>query len=211
MALNSKNMAQTVNIFDAVPAPEKKDYFKFEKVGDEVQGTYVQRIDNSIDGYNNPQTLVDLLQADGTVKTVSIRNTKTGLLEELNKVKLGQIVGFKFTGTKDNPGKQPTKFIRLVHDPKFVDQEWLDAQNNPTAGLNVNDIFPDAPAAPVAPAATTTAPLTDADKIREIALLAKTKLGANTSEEVKSKVIDKTGLEFTTLNLDIILEKLKTL
>jgi hypothetical protein len=37
--------------------------------------------------------------------------------------------------------------------------------------------------------------------------LAKSKLGATTGEEVKAKVIEKTGLNFETLNLDIILEK----
>jgi hypothetical protein len=53
--------------------------------------------------------------------------------------------------------------------------------------------------------------VSDADKIKQIADLAKTKLGATTGEEVKTKVIEKTGLLFVPMNLDLILEKLKTL
>jgi hypothetical protein len=222
-----------VNIFDEVDYETTRSYFKFAVIGDKVQGTYVSRDDNTVDGYKNPQTLVGLLQPDNSVKTVSIRHNKVGLLEELDKVIFGQIIGFIFTGTKDNPGKQPTKFIRLVHDPKFVDEAWLaarkkedEAANDPTAGMTPNDIFGTTPAAvSPAPAATVTvdasvetllaasaAPvMSDSDKIKEIAVLAKTKLNANGVEEVKTKIKESTGLDFVTTNLDAILAKLKTL
>jgi hypothetical protein len=221
-------MPQNVNIFDEVDYETTRDFFKFTNIGDKIQGTYVSRNDNSIDGYKNPQTLVGLLQPDGTVKTVSIRHTKAGLIAELDKVIMGQIIGFIFTGTKDNPGKQPTKFIKLVHDPKFVDEAWMKAreaeENNPTAGMTPNQIFPGTQETPsVSPTiqvdaaieaslATPTAPVvSDSDKIKEIAALAKTKLNANGVEEVKAKIKEKTGLEFVTANLDAILAKLKTL
>jgi len=230
-----------INIFDLVDYETSYDYFKFVEVGDKVQGTYVSRNDRSVDGYQNPQTLVGLLQEDGTVKTISIRHTKVGLLEELDKVRLGQIIGFTFTGTKDNPGKQPTKFIKLVHDPKYIDETWLTEYNkrqaelaNPTAGMTVEQIFPTEPVAPAAIAATAvpTTPtattistseleaslavgspesMTDSEKIMEIASLAKTKLGALTTEEVKVKVLEKTGLEFSVANLNQIMAKLQAL
>lgn len=216
-----------VDIFNEVDYESTKDYFKFTNVGDKVQGTYVSRDDNSIDGYHNAQTLVGLLQEDGSVKTVSIRHNKTGLLDELDKTKFGEIVGFIFTGTKDNPGKQATKFIKLVHDAKFVDEAWLKEQEklaNPTAGMTADQIFPDktpasleadlvaalTPSPVVAPVATEPA-ISDSDKIKEIASLAKSKLGANGAEEVKTKIVEKTGLEFVTANLDAILTKLKSL
>ena len=206
---------EKVDIFSVVDYDTSKlDFFKFVNVGDKVQGTFVSRDDNSVDGYKNPQTLVGLLQEDGTVKTVSIRHNKTGLLEELDKVKLGQIIGFVFTGTKDNPGKQPTKFIRLIHDPKYIDEAWTkenEKKENPTAELNISDIFPDAPKAPETPTVVAPAEVSESDKIREIALMAKTKLGATSAEEVKTKIAEKTGLEFITANLDLILEKLKSL
>lgn len=204
-------MAEIVNIFEVIDS-SPKDYFKFVNVGDQVQGTYIYRNDNSFDGYNNPQTLVDLLQTDGTVKTVSIRHNKIGLLKELDNIKLGQIIGFTFTGIKENVGKAATKYIRVVHDPKYVNEEWLKEYKakqakfeNPTAEISVNELFQEATPAP-APA-----PTTDVDKIKAIADLAKAKLGATSSEEVKAKVVEKTGMELTSLNLDLILEKLKAL
>lgn len=209
---------ERVDIFSVVDYDTSKlDYFKFTNVGDKVQGTFVSRDDNSIDGYKNPQTLVGLLQDDGTVKTVSIRHSKKGLLDELNKVKLGQIIGFVFTGTKDNPGKAATKFIRLIHDPKYVDEAWMKEQEkkeNPTEGMTASELFPSTPATSndvINAALGATPVVSDGDKIKEIAGLAKTKLGASSAEEVKSKIIEKTGLEFVPSNLDVILAKLKSL
>ena len=133
------------NIFDKIDVEERRNFFRFNEVGDKVQGTFINRSE-SIDNYNNEQTLVDLKQSNGEVITVSIRNNKTGLLNELNKVSLGQIIGFAFTGTKDNPGKHATKFIRLVHDPKYVDEAWLKEEKEKedvTTGKDVDDLFDD--------------------------------------------------------------------
>ena len=215
-----------INIFDVVDS-SPKNFFKFEKVGDKVQGTMISRNDNSIDGYNNPQTLVDLLQSNGTVITVSIRHSKIGLIKELENIKLGQIVGFLFSGTKENVGKQPTKYIRVIHDPKFVNETWLkeynaklEKLNNPIAGLSVNEIFPSTPdtqeihvpITPITPiASTVSAPVSDSEKIKTIADLAKAKLGATTGDDVQKKVVEKFGLEFSVANLNTILEKLKSL
>lgn len=238
---------ENINIFDKVDVEETKNYFKFNEVGDKVQGTYVSK-QESIDTYNNPQTLVGLKQADGTIITVSVRHNKIGLLNELNKASLGQVIGFVFTGTKENPGRQPTKFIRLVQDPQYTDKEWLAEQakkNDITAGMTPQDLFPDAPAVtstvaaapaqttePVAapapvdmpagtPVATPVTPtpvetpaaptMGDSEKIKAIAELAKEKFGASTAEEVKAEVMKNTNLEFTIPNLDIILEKMKSL
>jgi hypothetical protein len=64
----------------------------------------------------------------------------------------------------------------------------------------------------LAPAPVATEPvMSDSDKIKEIASLAKSKLGANGAEEVKTKIVEKTGLEFVTANLDAILSQLKSL
>lgn len=207
-----------VNIFDEVDYESTKDFFKFTNVGDKIQGTFVSRDDNSIDSYKNPQTLVGLLQADGTVKTVSIRHNKTGLIDELDKCAIGDIIGFVFTGTKDNPGKAATKFIKLVHDSKFKDEAWLANQGkaeDPAAGMTVDQIFPSTAesleaslAAAVKPEVTVK---TDSDKIKEIASLAKIKLGATSTEEVKAKIAEKTGLEFIPANLDAILAKLQSI
>lgn len=197
-----------VDIFDAVPEQERRNYFTFNNVGDGVQGTYIGRNDNSVNGYGMPQTLVTLKKKDGEIVTVSIRHSKTGLLKILDTVKLGQIIGFKFTGTKDNPGKQPTKFIRLAADPNIVDKEWLESQKN---GIKTS------PAPVVAPKGSveeeiklpvSDKPLTDEEKIRKIAEIARAKLGAADEVGIKAVVMEKTGLAFIKINLDLILERL---
>jgi len=213
-----------VDIFAEVGTGETRNYFKFATVGDRIQGTYIKRDDGTKDSYQNPQTLVDLLTEDGTIKTVSIRHNKTGLLDELDKCNIGDIIGFVFNGTKENPGKQATKFIKLIHDSKFRDEAWLKAQEgqeNPTAGMTPETLFRSAPAAqqadPMVAAleASLTAPAvtvrTDTDKIKEIASLVKTKFGAVTSEDIKSIIMEKTGLPFLPMNLDNILVKLNSI
>jgi hypothetical protein len=215
-------MPETVNIFDVVDYEDSRDFFKFVNVGDKVQGTFIKRDDNSVDSYKNSQTLVSLLQPDKTIKTVSIRHNKVGVLQELDACTIGDIIGFVFTGTKDNPGKQPTKFIRLIHDPKYRDEVWLAEQvkvENPTAGMSAAQIFPDAPTAsgPVTAtelnleASLASAALSDTDKIKMIADIAKSKLGATTAEDIKNKIVEKTGLALLPINLDAILTKLNAI
>lgn len=186
------------DIFDAVPEPETRSYFKFEKIGDGVQGTYVGRDDNTVNGYGMPQTLVSLKQPDGTVKTVSIRHSKVGLIKILDTCKLGEIIGFKFTGEKPNVGKQPTKFIRLAHDPKIVDRAWLDGQ-----GVAV--------AVATKPVAVAKAVDNNEDKIRQVIALAKTKLGATDETSIRTLIMEKTGLAMININLNLIEERLKSL
>lgn len=197
-----------VDIFERVPEPDRPNYFKFEKIGDSIQGTYVGRNDNSVNSYGAPQTLVTLKMKDGENMTVSIRHSKIGLLKVLDTAKFGQIIGFKFTGEKANPGKQATKFIRLAHDPSVVDEEWL--KENEGKYTNPTPMNPTPAAAPI----TTTANVPASDneaKIKQIISLAKTKLGAVDEESVKSKIMEKTGLAFINVNLDLILDRLNTL
>lgn len=212
------NQDPVQDIFEAVPQQEARDYFKFEKIGDGVQGTYVGRDDNSVNGYGFPQTLVFLKQKDGSVKTVSIRHSKVGLIKILDGCKLGQVIGFQFTGEKANPGKQPTKFIRLAQDPKIVDAQWLAEQGmaapqaTPSLATATATVAPSrlATAQPVA-APVVSAPVDDTeDKIRTIIALAKSQLGATDEASVKQLVMEKTGLAFININLDLILQRLQT-
>lgn len=76
---------EKVNIFNEVDYESTRDYAKFVNVGDKYQGTFVSRDDSSKDSYQNAQTLVGLLQDDETIKTVSIKHNKTGLIAELDK------------------------------------------------------------------------------------------------------------------------------
>ena len=204
---------EDTNIFDRVPQQEKREYFKFTTVGDSVQGTYISRDDNSVDGYGNAQTLVGLKQKDGKVITVSVRHNKVGLLKILDSAKLGEVMGFKFDGTKENPGKQPTKFIRLVHDAKIVDTDWLNSRG--TAQAAVNTVVPPVVSAPVSVAPTSMLKETpvnaDEEKTKKIIMFAKSKWGATDEASIKQMVMEKTGLAFIKINLDLIVSRLETL
>lgn len=200
-----------INIFDIVPEPERHDFFKFEKIGDSVQGTYIARNDNSINSYGAPQTLVTLKKKDGALITVSIRHGKVGLLKVLDGVSLGQIIGFKFTGEKPSvsgSGRQPTKFIRLAQDPKIVDEEWLKEQVNPQRTVFVAPVTFTAPTTIKPVFVPTSNPSTNDEKIKRIIELAKTKFNATDETSVKQQVMEKTGLAFININLDLILERM---
>ena len=103
-------------------------------------------------------------------------------------------------------GFQPSKIVKLAHKAGLVDEEWLNEQKqmknsftNPTP----------TPATPVTPAPLDLPFLTDTDKINQVANMVKAKFGEMTSDQVKEKVLESTGLALVIQNLDLIIERLK--
>lgn len=118
-----------INIFDSA-TPQNGEFFAFKKVGDAVQGTYIDK-KTGIDGYNNPQTIYVIKDADGKIWNIGFKDTSTIIHERMNGIHMGQIVGFKYDEereSKKNPGLNKAKIIRVYADPKFVDTVWLDEQ-----------------------------------------------------------------------------------
>ncbi len=123
-----KSMAE-FNIFDNVKHYKGK-FFQFKTVGDQVQGTYVDK-QQGLNSFGSPQTIYVLKAANGEINLVGIPDSHTKMHEKLAEATLGMIVGFKFEGQAPsrNPKAKPgtmTKFINTYFDPKFVDQAWLD-------------------------------------------------------------------------------------
>ena len=54
-----------IDIFDAAP-PLQGEFFKFQVVGDKVQGTYID-YQEGLDGYNNEQAIYVLKDAEAKV------------------------------------------------------------------------------------------------------------------------------------------------
>ena len=204
-------MNNNFDIFNAVEVPtgELTPFAQFKEIGDGVQGTFVGRKDGQINQkFGHVETIVLLKQYDGNLIQVSIRENKTFLLNEVNKCKLGDIIGFKFTGTRPSQKGNPTKVIVLVRDENLVDKEWLAEQSkrvdslraqleesNPmSAGQKLEQELPF---------------VTDSDKILKISTVIKTKFGVSSEEEIKDKVLSETGLAFLPVNLDLILARLK--
>ena len=128
-------MNNEVNIFD-VTHPQSGDFFKFQNIGDELQGTYIAKR-RAVDTFGNDQTIYAILDKDGKVWNAGFRDAQTIIHDRMNTVKFGQIVGFRFEEERDSRVKPGTKakIIRIYADSKFVDNEWLSQQSQfSTAG-----------------------------------------------------------------------------
>jgi len=224
------------------------DYFKFDVVGAAVEGTFInKRVVKNTMKNDEPQNVYTLLKENGDIVDVY---GKPGIDEDMKAVSLGQIIGFKFTGTKEakKPGWKDTKIINVYSNKRLVNKQWLEENKDwieeerilktSTAPAPDTDIAtPASVAAPAMPATATDDlgpvnsvdevvksktteelfPVTDVKEpsqeevIAEINKIAVDKLSATDTEDVKTKVMEKTGLAFIPGNLNAILEQLRTL
>lgn len=136
----------SIDIF-ANATPMDGEWFKFKKIGDSIQGTYIDAR-NGVDGFGNQQTIYVLLDQAGKVWNLGFRLTATVIHERMKGVKPGQIVGFRFDEERDSkrtPGVK-VKIIRVYADTKVVNQEWLENHKDsgtqftpqPSASANAN-------------------------------------------------------------------------
>lgn len=128
-----------VDIFNEAKEKVMPQWAKFVNDGDSVQGTYVGKILGQKDGYGNEQIIYQLLQEDGKIVNVGFGLNKKVLHQDMEPVKFGQIIGFRFKGTvsvKDKRTGRPVnvKDFALHQDPKIVDANWLqeNKDNMPT-------------------------------------------------------------------------------
>jgi hypothetical protein len=216
-----------VNIFEEASEKEIPQWAKFVKAGDSVQGTYIGKIVGQKDGYGNEQIIYQLLQDDGKVINVGFGLNKKVLNMDMATVNFGQIVGFRYKGTiqvKDKFGKPvAVKDFGVHQDSSIVNEVWLakhknnmpevvkaaepiikqDVGSNAKQSLDefveeLNDNSDDD--VPFSSPGS----LTVEDKLLVIEKLAKEKLGAVTAQEIKDKVMEKTGIAFIATNYDKI-------
>lgn len=112
-----------VNIFDeAKPGV----FFKFEKVGDSIQGTYIGKIKGR--SKFNEQIIYIIQDKSGNVWNVGFPINRGIIHERMNSILFGQIVGFRLDEMRPTDKGNDAKIIRIYADPKFIDKEWLKAQ-----------------------------------------------------------------------------------
>ncbi len=193
----------------------KGNWWKPKQIGDQIEGTYIGKrmVPNSLGG--GEQNAYDLkvtsdvtsegknVPGEGAVWTVF---GKPAVDSQMRYIKMGQIIGFKFTEKipAKRPGMNDTHKIQVYADVNVVDKEWLEsaeAQDAQEAQASETPTDAGAPAAPATPAEKTTE-----QKIEEISALAKTKWGIEDPNAVKTKVMEETNLAFVEANLDKILE-----
>ena len=121
-----------VDIFKDTKEKIMPGWAKFVDAGDSVQGTYVGKIVGQKDGYGNEQIIYQLLGDDGKITNVGFGLNKKFLIQDMEQVTWGQVIGFKFKGlisVKDRrrPGKMvDVKDFALHQDPTIINKKWLE-------------------------------------------------------------------------------------
>lgn len=209
---------QSVDIFESTKNQPKSRWASFPQVGDNVQGTYVG-VREGVDSYDNEQFIYELLdRKNNEIINVGIKKTKIPVVKTMERVKLGQIIGFvREEDGKSKDGKSTFHKIEVKQDPKIVDREWLeeyakyanlpsavreqvatpasslDAQFDAMAGQDDEPPF-----------------LTDEEYLKGIAEFARKKLGVTDPATVKDAVMEATDLPFIKSNYQEIYETLKS-
>ncbi len=212
-----------VNIFKEGKVMDVSPFY-FKNIGDEVQGTYVGKR-QGIDNYKN-QVMIYELKNDSGISVVSFPIGKK-INKDMEAVKFGQIIGFKYVSREKfikNNKESEYKNMKVFADPNIVDQEWLNehADGSNDSGISEGEESSsdsaegtsagfgdfDSPVPSETPAKSN---LSNEEMLVKIAELAKTKLGAVESSQIKDKVMEATGLAFLPTNYGKILDVLNTL
>lgn len=218
-----------VDIFEKGKEMVVPEWAKFVNEGDGVQGTYIGKIVGQKDGFGNEQIIYQLLQDDGKVINVGMSLGKKTLNQDMENVNFGQIIGFKYKGMatfydKRTKKEGKAKDFSLYQDPKIVNESWLNenkdnmpevvkalesfvrADANSSGDLDkfVENLKSDDTDVPFSSKES----LTNEDKMTVIEKLSKEKLGANTAQEIKEKVMESTGIAFIPVNYQKIIDAL---
>jgi hypothetical protein len=95
----------------------KFDYVKFDNVGDKVKGTYVVKTETISAKYGYTQANYYLTLDSGATVIVGGRNpdktTSVRVIYGMDKIPMGAVIGFIFSGTKETNKGNPAKLIDL--------------------------------------------------------------------------------------------------
>ena len=226
----------TIDIFEQGKVLSIKPFYmkdpsepETEMAGSKIQGTYigVER-DVEIGSIQYPQigNKYHLLTPDG-IRWVGFSSGKR-INEDMKMVKFGQIIGFKHFGKGKMKNGKSFNDIKIIADPKIIDNEWLAANKD---SLGANGVVESTESDPEIAASRVQAEkdfnafsgAVDNDeafvsessspesKLKEIADLAKAKLGVIDPMTVKESVMKTTGLAFIESNYMSIINMLRSL
>ena len=202
--------------------------FYFKNVGDAVQGTYIGKRD-AIDNYSNKVTTYELKNDTGiwnvSFPKVGKMGKKRKIHTDMELISFGHIVGFKYEARGNFNGTE-FKDIKIYWDEKMIDQNWLDEHKDGSNDSGIGSI--EEPAddedadegksagfgdfdKPVPSEVETPVNLSSEELLKQIAELAKAKLGVIDAASVKDRVMEATGLAFLPINYAKILEVLRSL
>lgn len=114
-----------IDIFSVAEQTPHGEFFKFEKIGDQIQGTFIDAYETQ-DSYGNDQRVVVLKDSNDKVWNIGIRIGTVFHKESLPMI-LGEIIGFRYDRDVPSKVKKGTnaKVINIYRDPSVIDQRWL--------------------------------------------------------------------------------------
>ena len=129
-------------------------FFAFKQIGDKLEGTLISKRSTMNAVYGQPQIVYGIKALDGEIWNVG---GKAGIDMQMANVKIGQIVGFKFTSIKPatKVGYKDANIVQVYADPNVIDKKWME-ENNITE-LEDSAVIAEAP--------TTEAPATKSEKL----------------------------------------------
>jgi hypothetical protein len=117
----------------------KGNWFQLNEVGHSVKGVLVDKkiVPNTLKNPVVNQTVYTIMQDDGTTVFVGGRgNSNPQVIAGLEQCKMGQYVGVKYEGERENPkpGQKPAKIVRVYTNSKFMPEVL---ENYRTGGMSL--------------------------------------------------------------------------
>ena len=109
----------TYNVFEDESTVPQSNWFKFEEVGDSIQGELVEVF--AQEGKFGAQHVYIVKKADGEEVNVALKDTTHKIaIQQLKSAEPGDVVGFKLKELVDTGKVNPAKSIevRVRHTPK---------------------------------------------------------------------------------------------
>lgn len=199
----------------------KNNWWKKDKVGDKIQGTYIDRkiVFNQLSG--KEQNIYILKLENGEIWNVgggnidNVTKKVAAIDSQMQYIRKGQIVEFRYVEERPSKrtGMDPTKIVQVYANKDVVDKEWLD--NNMIE--NVQETF-----GPVTPAGEVdinkidlggNKPAVSAEDelLNTIGELAMKKLAVSDPSQIELAIAKATKLALIPENYEDIVAKLKTL
>jgi hypothetical protein len=185
-------------------------WMKFNKVGDELEGTLVgKRMQPNNFKRGADQTVYEIMDDDGTIWNVARSTAQFDM--DMKMIKIGQYVNLKFEREKpsDYPD-HPTKIIVVRAKKDLFNEKWLkekaeqeviDGDNvSPNTTVPILDTLIDTP--------VEKSPFQDGANLEKIKELATKLFGVTELESIKATVMEKTRIAFIETNFPDIIDAL---
>lgn len=123
-----------MDIFET--AQSKGEFAKLKVKGDAVQGTFID-VQFGKDSFDNDQVIYVLKDKEGKIWNVGFKLTNKFIQEQMEKVRFGQIVGFRVDDIVESKQRKGimVKYIHAYSDIKNVDTAWIAEQTKALASL----------------------------------------------------------------------------